>query len=423
MELHQALSDLARDHGQALFRDPVAFRGALDDYLDEGTASGGTINLLTDAVRLGALDSMLTMLSSGAAADDAVESAGTRLARDRGSTDTRGCQWACAVLGHALGRVPVGLVAGLDPEAGTSSPPEPPAPTQVRPQPSPPQPSPGATSWPPPASPAANPSAPAQWPAPAAGSVPPAGPSGGWAPPGASYPAPGTAPRKSKTGLIVAAAVLAVVVLIGGVALAVALSGGDDDDTAADDATSASSDATDGGEVDETEATDGSSPTEDVTPTGPSLDGTGYTIALPSDEWIDGTDLFIDFDPSSTASLDRVALWGETINTSRANVIIEASSASGSTDPEDLSAEWRTALTSSDPTASLTEIATRDIGGQSAIGVEITRTNAAGVEIFQQAYLVISGGNAYSIALSRKADDDGVDPQFELLLGGWSWDE
>ena len=48
MELHESLAQLARDHGESLFTEADAFRGALDDYLDEGSASTGTINLLTD---------------------------------------------------------------------------------------------------------------------------------------------------------------------------------------------------------------------------------------------------------------------------------------------------------------------------------------------------------------------------------------
>ncbi len=120
MELHDALAALARDHGQALFSDAGAFRGALDDYLDEGTASTGTINLLTDAVRLGALDGLLSMLDSGATSDSAVDTAGRRLARDRGSADVTGSQWAVAVLGYALGRVPEDMATRLRPDARTA---------------------------------------------------------------------------------------------------------------------------------------------------------------------------------------------------------------------------------------------------------------------------------------------------------------
>ncbi len=127
MELHESLAQLARDHGESLFAEADAFRGALDDYLDEGSASTGTINLLTDAVRLGALQGMVTMLDSGASVEDAVETAGQRLSRDRGSADVAGSQWACAVLGYALGKVPVSLATGLRPT------PTPPSPRPARP--------------------------------------------------------------------------------------------------------------------------------------------------------------------------------------------------------------------------------------------------------------------------------------------------
>uniref|UniRef100_UPI0015FFE892 hypothetical protein n=1 Tax=Nocardioides pelophilus TaxID=2172019 RepID=UPI0015FFE892 len=120
MELHESLAQLARDHGESLFAEADAFRGALDDYLDEGSASTGTINLLTDAVRLGALQAMVSMLDSGAGVEDAVETAGQRLSRDRGSADVTGSQWACAVLGYALGKVPVSLATRLRPDAYTA---------------------------------------------------------------------------------------------------------------------------------------------------------------------------------------------------------------------------------------------------------------------------------------------------------------
>ncbi|HEY1117736.1 MAG TPA: hypothetical protein VGE43_08525, partial [Acidimicrobiales bacterium] len=224
--LHQTLADLARDHGTELFRDASAFRGSLDDYLDEGQASSGTINLLTDAVRLGALDGMLSMLSSGASAGSAVESAGQRLARDRGSADIRGCQWAVAVLGFALGRIPEELVVGLAPGSGTtpgSMPAAPPPPPSAAP------PAPAATPAPP--------SYPVYAPAPSAGQ--PTGPS--------SHPAPTwqqPAPHKSRAGLLIGAIavglVMLVVVIIG--IVVVLRSGGDNSPPAADPTSSAPSD-------------------------------------------------------------------------------------------------------------------------------------------------------------------------------------
>ena len=74
MELHESLYALGRSQGRELFNDADSFRGALDDYLDEDSASTGDINLLVDAVRLGAYQAMIGMLDSGADADRAVTS-------------------------------------------------------------------------------------------------------------------------------------------------------------------------------------------------------------------------------------------------------------------------------------------------------------------------------------------------------------
>jgi hypothetical protein len=105
MELHENLYALGLRLGREVFEDPDTFRGALDDFLDEESATTGDINLLVDAVRLGAFSSMTSMLGSGAQVSAAVEEAGNRLARDRGSADVAGAQWACAVLGFAIGKV------------------------------------------------------------------------------------------------------------------------------------------------------------------------------------------------------------------------------------------------------------------------------------------------------------------------------
>ena len=105
MELHDHLYALGLSVGRDVFDDADGLRGALDDFLDEDAASTGDINLLVDAVRLGAYRSMVTILDSGADVTRAIEEAGSRLARDRGSADTAGAQWACAVLGFAIGRV------------------------------------------------------------------------------------------------------------------------------------------------------------------------------------------------------------------------------------------------------------------------------------------------------------------------------
>ncbi|MBM7515938.1 hypothetical protein [Nocardioides nitrophenolicus] len=418
MKLHQSLAELARDHGTALFRDATAFRGSLDDYLDEGQASGGTINLLTDAVRLGALDGLLTMLASGANPADAVESAGQRLARDRGSADVRGCQWAIAVLGFALGKVPESLVDGLDPDAGTAAPPSH---------------GPGGTAptQPPVTSPVHQPvTSPVQQPfaAPGHQSGQPSGQQPIVSPPHQagppSYAAPGqaswsqpTPPKKSNTGFIVGAIAVALVVIVAGIIGIIAIAGSGDDKKA-DDPTSKTTDA-------ETGSTD--QPTDEPTdeqsdkPSGNVATGTGYETELPKG-WVDGTDDFTAQNPG-LSTLDRVFIWGATFNTARGNVIVETQSAYGSTDPADLADDWKTALTADDTTATTTDIDDTTIGGETALGVDISRTNDNGIDVAQRSYLVISGETAYSITVSLKDGDDDVLTKFDEILGNWQWTE
>lgn len=148
MALHDSLRELVAARGAAVVDDATELRGALDDFLGEDEATIGELNLLVDAVRLGGLDRLLTMLDNGAAPAAAVAEAGAALARDRGSDDSRRAGWAVAALGFALGRLDAGVVerslptaAPVDPKPATPPPPPPPPPT---PQPSPdPDPGPG----------------------------------------------------------------------------------------------------------------------------------------------------------------------------------------------------------------------------------------------------------------------------------------
>ena len=128
MELHESLYALGLRLGREVFEDPDSFRGALDDFLDEDSATTGDINLLVDAVRLGAFSSMTSMIGSGAQVTAAVEEAGNRLARDRGSADVAGAQWACAVLGFAIGKVSDAEVRRYRTQHATPQPPSQPLP-------------------------------------------------------------------------------------------------------------------------------------------------------------------------------------------------------------------------------------------------------------------------------------------------------
>ena len=113
MALHDSLRELVEVRGVAVTEDATEFRGALDDYLAEDEATTGEVNLLVDAVRLGGLRRLLDVLDHGATPEAAVRDAAMVLARDRGSDDVRRAGWALAVLGHALGRLPVGMIGSF----------------------------------------------------------------------------------------------------------------------------------------------------------------------------------------------------------------------------------------------------------------------------------------------------------------------
>lgn len=119
MALHDSLRELVSVRGPGVVDEAEELRGALDDFLAEDEATLGELNLLVDAVRLGALRRVLDVLAHGAAPQAAIREAGAALARDRGTDDpTRSC-WALAVLCFALGKVDEPLVRMFRGDAGT----------------------------------------------------------------------------------------------------------------------------------------------------------------------------------------------------------------------------------------------------------------------------------------------------------------
>jgi hypothetical protein len=224
MELHENLYALGLRLGREVFDDPETFRGALDDFLDEDAATTGDINLLVDAVRLGAFSSMTSMIGSGAQVPAAVEEAGQRLARDRGSADVSGAQWACAVLGFAIGKVSDAEVRRYRTQhAGPPQTQQPLPPTQFP-----------AQQPPPSVSPTQRPGAPQYGPTPTGTgpqpTVQPYGPPGGYpAPQHGSWP-PGPPAKKRKTWPILVAAVAAIVLIAGGAVAVIATQGNDEPD-------------------------------------------------------------------------------------------------------------------------------------------------------------------------------------------------
>lgn len=121
MALHESLRDLVSMRGPGVVDEAEELRGALDDFLAEDEATVGELNLLVDAVRLGALRRVLDVLEHGAHPPAAIQEAGAALARDRGTDDpTRSC-WAIAALCFALSKTDESLVRAFRAGAGTMS--------------------------------------------------------------------------------------------------------------------------------------------------------------------------------------------------------------------------------------------------------------------------------------------------------------
>jgi hypothetical protein len=229
VSVHEELRTLVNRYGNRVLDAADDLRATLDDFLEVGQATPGEINLLVDAVRLGAYQQLLSMLAHGADPRAAVEGAGARLAEDRGG-EQRSASWACATLGYAVGRVPEAVVLSYlaqQPSRGSVAAP-PPVPGQYGPNPAQtasgtgvPPPQPPHAGQPPAYAPSAA-SAPTQAP----GYAPAAAPSGAgnpWEPP--APPASGAGSRRNV--LIGAGAAVAALAVVGVVA-AVVLGGGDE---------------------------------------------------------------------------------------------------------------------------------------------------------------------------------------------------
>jgi len=259
MELHEHLAELVASVGPQVLDDADGFRAALDDYLDEGAASTGDINLLVDTVRLGAYGWMMNTIASGGEGARAVEAAGAILARDRGSRDVDSARWACAVLGFAVGKVGDADVRRY--RTRSLSPLDAPADSDALGDPD-------ATAPTPPPVPVVAPDAstePAQPPAPADLTVL------GDPPPDVAVPAASPPERTSWAPLV---AVLVVLALVGGGIAAWRVLGDGDEGAPGDSASDRTSEATDA-------TSDPSEPSDDSTAT-PVEERTDY-VPVPDD--------------------------------------------------------------------------------------------------------------------------------------------
>ena len=253
MNLHEQLRDLVARQGPDVVESAESFRGALDDFLTEDEATTGELNLLVDAVRLGAVHRMLSMIDHGAEPIEAVREVGEVFARDRGTDDVARCRWAVAAVGFALGRVDEGVVV-------TAAAPSVPAPPTQRPTAPPPRPPGPLTGQPPATFPATEsigpgPPAPPSTPAPVVGPPPP-------------LPPPTPPPPRRRTGTVVLAGLLVAAVVVGAVLAGMWLGNRDDSPDGASDSSKDPDSASAGDEASGGEADDAAGGSEAAIPTG-----------------------------------------------------------------------------------------------------------------------------------------------------------
>ncbi|GAA4678211.1 hypothetical protein [Nocardioides nanhaiensis] len=241
------------------------------------------------------------------------------------------------------------------------------------------------------------------------------------------FPPPGQQPPKKKTGLIIGGVVgaIAVIAIIVGVTLAVT---GDDDEgdepradessQEADSSDEPTDEPTDSASEDSGAGGDDGAATEAPAPDGSTLQGTGYSYSLP-EGWQDISADVTGANPGTF--IDTAASWGPSIEEGRGNVIVENPPAGGADSAEALE-QLRTNFTSQFPDAEIDDTDPRTIGGEEMLGLELTRTNEAGVEVDQEAYVAVIDDVAYIITASSTADDDGAEDQFEQIYDSWTFE-
>jgi len=229
---------------------------------------------------------------------------------------------------------------------------------------------------------------------------------------GPGYPPP---PPKKRTGLIIGAIVAALVVIGGLVVGGIVLLGDDDDKK---DETSSESESESDEPTDEPTDEESEEPTDE--PTDQPVDegivsGTNYTYSLPGEQWVDAT---ADINAAGTAA-DSGVVWGESLEGARANVLVEAGSADG-TSLDDQRGPWEANL-SAGGGPKLEPLPDVVIDGEPAYAVQRQGENSSGQETFQTVYLTLHQDIVYSIAFTSLPADDEAEAAFDIVKSSWAW--
>ncbi len=258
----------------------------------------------------------------------------------------------------------------------------------------------------PPAEPPANPPPPlpGQW-MPPEHLPPPPG-----MPPAYGAPIPPPTPKKSHLGLIIGLVVAGFAVLVGLLVIGLVVYSDDDfDDDASDEETTSSTEAE---EAEETE------PTEEPEPEGEVLQGDGYTYELP-DGWQDISAAVETQDAAGT--IDSASAPGDSLATTFANVIVESGPANGRTDLETIRDEVAQNFGAA-VGGTAEEVEGPTVDDVDTLGLQLTQTNPAGIDVLQDAYITIVDDTYYVIGFSRDSTKDEFDDDFDAIIGSWSWE-
>lgn len=160
-------------------------------------------------------------------------------------------------------------------------------------------------------------------------------------------------------------------------------------------------------------------PTESSDPGATELVGDGYRYELP-DEWTDQSSEIAG--QGGPESIDSLAVWGEELDGSLANLLVEIQPSPGDDDPETLKRAWQRNVTKGlDVTPE--HIEGIEVAGETSVGIRLERTNTSGTDIVQVIHLVLHDGKAFTIGMTAKTGNEAETmAALDQIIASWSWE-
>lgn len=203
------------------------------------------------------------------------------------------------------------------------------------------------------------------------------------------------------------------------VALVFVTKGGDDRDSADPDRSPSSPTSSGPTPSDPAPSDPTTGPSESSDPGATELVGDGYRYELP-DEWTDQSSEIAG--QGGPESIDSLAVWGEQLDGSVANLLVEIQPAPGDDDPETLKRAWQRNVTKGlDVTPE--HIDGIEVAGETSVGIRLERTNTSGTDIVQVIHLVLHDGKAFTIGMTAKTGNEAETMDaLDQIIASWSWE-